>query len=90
MFFRQRTSSCINKLFCKKDTKITKKGIGISNKIMKDIVIIVSEKGGLPLLRLSVMDTFSSPGDYDYLLNQNRLGPPQIATDILNMYTSNI
>ncbi|MDD2611912.1 MAG: transketolase C-terminal domain-containing protein [Bacteroidales bacterium] len=39
-----------------------------------------------PLLRLGVKDTFSIPGDYDYLLKQNRLMPDLIAEDILNKY----
>jgi transketolase len=39
-----------------------------------------------PLLKLGVMDTFSHPGDYLYLLNQNRLQPELIAEDILNRY----
>jgi transketolase len=41
-----------------------------------------------PLLRLGVMDKFSHPGDYLYLLEQNRLMPPEIAEDILKMYNS--
>ncbi|MEA4840879.1 MAG: transketolase C-terminal domain-containing protein [Bacteroidales bacterium] len=39
-----------------------------------------------PLLRLGVKDAFSIPGDYDYLLKQNRLMPDLIAEDILNKY----
>ena len=39
-----------------------------------------------PLLRLGVKDDFTVPGDYDYLLTQNRLIPEFIAEDILNKY----
>ncbi len=35
------------------------------------------------LLRLGVMDEFSKPGDYTYLLKQNRLMPNEIAEDII-------
>jgi transketolase len=41
-----------------------------------------------PILRLGVMDTFSHPGDYNYLLEQNRLMPKEIAEDILEKYNS--
>jgi len=41
-----------------------------------------------PLLRLGVKDTFSKPGDYSYLLEQNRLTPKFIAEDILQKYKS--
>jgi len=47
----------------------------------------ISGFSGFPqLLRLGVKDDFSSPGDYDYLLTQNRLIPELIAEDILNKY----
>ena len=36
-----------------------------------------------PLLRLGVDDKFSLPGDYEYLLKQNRLKEEEIADDIL-------
>jgi len=49
---------------------------------------ISSERSCPPLLRLGVMDTFSHPGDYLYLLNQNRLQPQLIAEDILTKYKS--
>jgi len=49
---------------------------------------IVSESGFPPLLRLGVMDKFSHPGDYAYLLEQHRLQPEQIAEDILIKYKS--
>jgi transketolase len=49
---------------------------------------ISSKKGFPPLLRLGVMDTFSHPGDYLYLLEQNRLQPQLITEDILNKYKS--
>jgi len=39
-----------------------------------------------PLLRLGVQDSFSQPGDYEYLLKQNRLQPEEIANDILKAY----
>jgi transketolase len=41
-----------------------------------------------PLLRLGVKDTFSVVGDYEYLLEQHRLLPEQIAEDILAKYNS--
>jgi transketolase len=40
------------------------------------------------LLRLGVKDQFSHPGDYDYLIEQNRLKPIQIAEDILNYFNA--
>lgn len=44
-----------------------------------------STKGGFPvILKLGVKDTFSKPGDYDYLMSQHRLAPEQIAEDIYN------
>jgi transketolase len=39
-----------------------------------------------PLLRLGVQDLFSQPGDYEYLLKQNRLQPEEIADDVLKAY----
>jgi transketolase len=42
----------------------------------------------IPLLRLGVKDTFSKVGDYNYLLEQNRLLPEQLADDIFTKYTS--
>jgi transketolase len=49
---------------------------------------IITEKSNCPpLLRLGVKDTFSHPGDYIYLLEQNRLQPILIAEDILNEYS---
>ena len=39
-----------------------------------------------PLLRLGVQDSFSQPGDYEYLLKQNRLGPDEIADDVVKAY----
>ena len=39
-----------------------------------------------PLLRLGVQDSFSQPGDYEYLLKQNRLQPEEIVDDILKAY----
>lgn len=40
------------------------------------------------LLRLGVMDKFCSPGDYSYLIEQNRLMPKEIAEDILSTLKS--
>jgi transketolase len=45
-----------------------------------------SSKNDIPLLRLGVQDSFSKPGDYEYLLKQNRLGPEEIADDIIKVY----
>ena len=39
-----------------------------------------------PLLKLGVHDTFSSPGDYQYLLKQHRLSQELLVEDILKMY----
>ena len=42
-----------------------------------------SSKVGFPVvLRLGVQDTFSKPGNYDYLMQQHRLTPELIAEDI--------
>ena len=41
-----------------------------------------------PLIRLGVMDKFSNPGDYNFLLQQNRLQPTEIAEDIIKSYNS--
>ena len=44
-----------------------------------------STKGGFPaILKLGVKDTFSKPGDYQYLMYQHRLTPELIAEDIYN------
>jgi transketolase len=40
------------------------------------------------LLTLGVMDKFSEPGDYPYLIEQNRLMPNEIAEDILETFNS--
>ncbi|HPS82879.1 MAG TPA: transketolase C-terminal domain-containing protein [Bacteroidales bacterium] len=51
------------------------------------IAELMAEKGNCPpLLRLGVKDSFSHPGDYAYLLAQNRLQPDLIAEDILKEY----
>ncbi len=47
---------------------------------------ISSSRQQVPLLRLGVQDSFSQPGDYEYLLKQNRLQPEEVATDILKSY----
>lgn len=42
-----------------------------------------STQGGFPvILKLGVKDTFSKPGDYNYLMKQHRLTPELIAEDI--------
>lgn len=38
------------------------------------------------LLRLGVMDKFSEPGDYPYLIEQNRLTPHHISEDVLKTF----
>ncbi len=44
-----------------------------------------SSKSGFPMiLRLGVQDTFSKPGNYDYLMTQHRLTPELIAENIYN------
>ena len=43
---------------------------------------ISMKKGFPPLYKLGVNDTFSKPGDYDYLMLQHRLTPEMIAEDI--------
>jgi len=49
----------------------------------------LSEEGcAIPLLRLGVKDTFCKVGDYNYLLEQNRLTPELLAEDILSKYQS--
>ena len=49
----------------------------------------ISSKGGFPtILPLGVQDTFSKPGNYDYLLQQHRLTPDLIAEDIFNKMKS--
>lgn len=42
-----------------------------------------------PLLRLGVSDVFPIAGDYEYLLQQNRLTPETIAEDILHKIKTN-
>jgi transketolase len=50
---------------------------------------ILAEQGvPIPLLRLGIKDTFCKVGDYNYLLEQNRLLPEQIAADIISRYES--
>ena len=41
-----------------------------------------------PLYKLGVADCFSRPGDYSYLLEQNRLTPELIAEDVLLKYNT--
>lgn len=45
-----------------------------------------SAKNTPPLIRLGVMDKFSKPGNYNFLLEQNRLQPNEIAEDIIKSY----
>ena len=40
------------------------------------------------LMRIGVRDKFSKPGDYHYLLEQNRLTPEYISEDIIKYYNS--
>ncbi len=47
---------------------------------------MASSTGFPPLVRLGVQDSFSHPGDYQYLIKQNRLMPEEIAADILKKY----
>ena len=49
--------------------------------------VMCEDKGFPRLLRLGIADFFDLAGDYDGLLNQNRLTAPQIAEDILNALT---
>lgn len=51
---------------------------------------MAENKGMPPLLRLGVKDQFSHPGDYHFLLEQNKLQPMQIAVDIINKYNLTI
>jgi transketolase len=46
------------------------------------------KKAPPPLLSLGIKDRFSHPGDYEYLLTQNRLTPLEISEDILTMMDS--
>lgn len=39
-----------------------------------------------PLFKIGVQDSFSNPGDYLFLLEQNRLTPELIAEDVLSRY----
>jgi len=49
----------------------------------------ISEYGSCtPLLRLGIHDTFNLAGDYNNLLEQNRLTPEHIVEDILQKYKS--
>ncbi len=44
-----------------------------------------STKRGFPaIMKIGVQDTFSKPGNYDYLMQQHRLTPELIAEDIFN------
>lgn len=47
----------------------------------------VSQSTGFPpLYKIGVQDSFSNPGDYSFLLEQNRLIPELIAEDVLSRY----
>jgi len=57
----------------------------LSGGLGTSIAEYISASGGFPpLLRLGVNNRYSLPGDYNYLLKQNRLTPELIAEDILN------
>jgi transketolase len=47
-----------------------------------------SQPNHTPLLRLGIADQFRHAGDYNYLLEQNRLLPEQIAQDIEKKYVT--
>ena len=50
---------------------------------------VLSSKGNMPkLVRLGVRDRFSKPGDYNFLLSQNRLLAEYIAEDIFFEYNT--
>ena len=50
---------------------------------------VMTENIGMPvLLKLGINDTFNLAGDYNNLLEQNRLTPEQIAEDIFIKYNS--
>lgn len=49
----------------------------------------ISQHANFPLLyKLGIQDSFSAPGDYSYLLTQNRLTPKLIAEDVLSKYNT--
>ena len=49
----------------------------------------ISSQGGFPpLLKLGVQDKFGKVGDYQFLLEQNRLTPELLAKDIINKINS--
>ena len=51
------------------------------------IAEFISEEGGYPpLMKLGVKDTFSSVGDYNYLMAQHRLTPEYLAEDIAEKF----
>jgi len=75
--------SCDSKLFVSVEEHNIIGGLGTAIS-----EFIASERNFPTLFRIGVMDTFSHPGDYAYLLEQNRLQPEQIAEDILSKYKS--
>ena len=59
----------------------------LSGGLGTSIAEYISESTGFPpLLRLGVNNKYSLPGDYNYLLEQNRLTAELIAEDISNKY----
>lgn len=42
--------------------------------------------GGVPLLKLGIQDTYSTPGSYEFLLEQHRLSAEKITEDILKRF----
>jgi transketolase C-terminal domain/subunit len=57
--------------------------LGTSDAVQKQRSLMAAiSKQRSPLLRLGVQDSFSQPGDYEYLLKQNRLQPEEVAYDI--------
>ena len=68
-----------SRLFVSVEEHYLSGGLGTS------IAEYISENAGFPsLLRLGVNNKYSKPGDYNYLLLQNRLTPELIAEDIFN------
>ena len=51
---------------------------------------IATKKSSPELLKLGIQDKFSKPGDYDFLLKQNRLKSKEIANDILKYLNQRI
>jgi len=57
--------------------------LGTSDAVQKEKTLMAAiSNQRSPLLRLGVLDSFSQPRDYEYLLKQNRLQPEEVAYDI--------